>query len=900
MKQIHTSALLVLFCILGFITTAQVSWQKLPTPNDYVKGIGATSNNNVYAGTSTYGVFKSADAGVTWSNISLGLADSSIRELCVSSTDEIFVGTAQHGIYKYNGTSWLQINTGLPSGNALVIGFAKGISGEMYVAISTGAVYKWNGTTWVNLTYNLAAPGIMAIATGPTGTVYVGAYGSGVFKFDGVSNWTSFGTGFPSMYVVDIVVSSTDTVYAGTPETICRLPSGGGTWVQVNSGLPAGISALGIDAQNRLYSCNYITDVLGNYGQIYRSANGGNSWSFVSGSLYTHFFWSFCYTPSGNIYAGGSGVYKSTDHGDTWNDMNPGLDARKSIACFTGKSDGTLFLGTTTFGVWRSTDNGNTWQQKTVGLTAFNSIQITTNAAGDILYSANYGSSSRIFRSTDNGDSWSQVAANGTDQYTKIKQHNADTIWATERFQGPTNLSFSVDNGATWANNPLHISAIWDIDCSHGSTIFIGSESEGVSRSLDGGQTWTLGVGNSIPWYGNVIAVETDATGYIFAGSDWYQHVLWFSDPASNGDAWTEFTDPDLDITTVFDVVFDINNNAYLATKSGVYMAYNSVWNVNTDWIPSSSGLPGQAWALQFGFDASGYIYSVIYSANGHNAGLFRSTAVVNGCNAPTNISASNITSTKATINWTGNGGAAKYRVQYRVQGTATWTTKKVTAPIVTKTISSLQPVTTYEYHVRTDCNSTGTLASAYSSIQTFTTVCSCAKPANITITNVSQTSATVNWTGNSCAIQYLLQYRKQGTSAWTKKTITAPTQLYNITGLTANSIYEYRLRSDCNSTGSVNSGWTTIATFSTLQRLADTEISSTIFYVAPNPCSTCFVGGVNNEMDLVVTDLAGRTVIVQFTKSTNGIYINMPETSAGLYIIRNLKTGEIIKFVKE
>jgi hypothetical protein len=189
-----------------------------------------------------------------------------------------------------------------------------------------------------------------------------------------------------------------------------------------------------------------------------------------------------------------------------------------------------------------------------------------------------------------------------------------------------------VNNGATWVNNPLTISAIWDIDFSRPHTIFIGSESEGVSRSDNGGQTFTLGVGNTIPWYGNVIEIETDANGVIFAGGDWWTNALWFSSPSDNGDVWTKFNDPDLVVSGSQDLVFDQHNNAYLACENnGIRMAYHSIWNANTNWIPSNAGLPSpNSFVNELQFDTSGYMYAICYTSNGHNGGIFRSTTVVN------------------------------------------------------------------------------------------------------------------------------------------------------------------------------------------------------------------------------------------------------------------------------
>ena len=293
--------------------------------------------------------------------------------------------------------------------------------------------------------------------------------------------------------------------------------------------------------------------------------------------------------------------------------------------------------------------------------------------------------------------------------------------------------------------------------------------------------------------------------------------------------------------------------------------------------------------------------YSVtVTNVNGCSAASAPISVSLSACETPTNITATNITGSSATINWTGNNCAAKYRVHVRALGTTTWSTLVVTAPTTTKNITGLQSLTTYEYQVRTDCNTAGTSYSAYSSIQTFTTLCSCTKPTNIAVSNVTQTGATVSWVGNACAVKYRLQYRIQGTTTWTTKSITAPIVTKTLTLLTSNTIYEYRLRSDCNSTGSVNSGWTTTATITTPLRLEDSEISFSTFYVSPNPCSTCFVNGTMDEQDLIVSDIVGRKVNVQFTKSEYGFYINMPDARKGLYLIRNNKTGEVVKFVRE
>lgn len=279
----------------------------------------------------------------------------------------------------------------------------------------------------------------------------------------------------------------------------------------------------------------------------------------------------------------------------------------------------------------------------------------------------------------------------------------------------------------------------------------------------------------------------------------------------------------------------------------------------------------------------------------GANESLFTSCS----CDVPTNILATGITSSNATLNWTGNLCAYKYRIQYRKQGINSWTYATTLAPNVSKILTSLTANSIYEYQIRSECDSAATIYSAYSAIQTFTTLCSCSKPTNIIVSNVTQTGAVINWTGNACAVKYRLQYRKQGTNSWTTKSILAPTTTKQLTSLTSNSIYEYRMRTDCNNNGSINSGFTSISNFSTLLRLENQESNSkSSMNILPNPCSNCEITGIINENDLLITDVLGRKLNVTFEKSTSGYFINL--NSKGVFIVRNLRTGEVVKFVKE
>ncbi|WP_345742793.1 choice-of-anchor B family protein [Aquimarina aggregata] len=88
-------------------------------------------------------------------------------------------------------------------------------------------------------------------------------------------------------------------------------------------------------------------------------------------------------------------------------------------------------------------------------------------------------------------------------------------------------------------------------------------------------------------------------------------------------------------------------------------------------------------------------------------------------CNAttPSSLSASNISSSSALLNWSSVSGTT-YDLRYRVAGSSAWTTTAVSA--TSSTISGLSASTQYEAQVRSKCPDGST--SQYSSSTTFTT----------------------------------------------------------------------------------------------------------------------------------------------------------------------------------
>ncbi len=86
-----------------------------------------------------------------------------------------------------------------------------------------------------------------------------------------------------------------------------------------------------------------------------------------------------------------------------------------------------------------------------------------------------------------------------------------------------------------------------------------------------------------------------------------------------------------------------------------------------------------------------------------------------------------------------------------------------------------------------------------------------CLVPVDLNATNLTFTSATVNWTGSDDALEYTIELRRAGTSLWSPVTVTGTSRTFQ--NLEACTEYEYRVLSKCIGT---QSDWSEVAVFTT------------------------------------------------------------------------------------
>ncbi len=262
--------------------------------------IDPVTPSTVYAGTATgayfpgNGVFKTIDGGQNWTAANSGLpgfptppnpAIIDVLKIDPSATTTIYAGTNYLGVYKSAdaGMSWSPVNTGM--GNQLIndIIINPSISSTLYAATMSSGVFKSidGAASWAGSSTGIADPYVISLAIDPanTNTLYAGTRNQGVFKtLDGGSNWTSVNASLASTgFAIDHLPLMLDpinpeTVYAGTIGGIFKSADGGLSWASANNGFPPStrIYALAIE------SVGAISQPLNPSGatNVYQFANG--------------------------------------------------------------------------------------------------------------------------------------------------------------------------------------------------------------------------------------------------------------------------------------------------------------------------------------------------------------------------------------------------------------------------------------------------------------------------------------------------------------------------------------------------------------------------------------------------------------------------------------------------
>ncbi len=253
-------------------------------------------------------------------------------------------------------------------------------------------------------------------------------------------------------------------------------------------------------------------------------------------------------------------------------------------------------------------------------------------------------------------------------------------------------------------------------------------------------------------------------------------------------------------------------------------------------------------------------------SINTSRSGLLSSLGCTppstSSCGVPSGLASGSITTTGATVSWTAVSGAASYAIQYRVNGSSTWTS--TTSTTNSKAITGLTAATVYQFQVQTVCSST---SSAFSSSATFTTS-STSTTCSSDVYESNNTSSTAKTIAVNTDIYALISTSTD--KDWFKFTTTAAAPKVNVLLQNLPADYDVRLyNSSVSQLGISQNGSTTGESIKyNSSSAASTYYVQVYGYSGALSTTTCYKLRINTSASNFRTDLNADFASV---KSTDG-----------------------------
>jgi len=354
-----------------------------------------------------------------WESLAEGLDEGDFSSISISPYDSnlLFAGKLNEGgAYRSinGGTLWTPITQGLDTEN--VFGFAFAPSGSPTIYAAAGAVL-WQsfdqGTTWMN--GNFFFGGYTHAVVAPYGSVVlVGAENSGVWRSTDGVNWNQVAlAGYtPGSFAVDpsnpaIIYVSYGGFWANaSPGGVYRTLDGGETWSPISDGLTnADVRCLAI-TPSAVYAATSDR-------WVFRLPPGETQWVQTNTTAVPGRAQVIAAHPldPGVVYASSflepSGIYKSNDGGENWAPIDEGLANRAVTAiAIDPNQPSSLFVSPFSAGIFQSQNGGATWTPRCAG-TGITFFNIATPAQDPNTFFASYNSASnRVIKSEDGGMNW--------------------------------------------------------------------------------------------------------------------------------------------------------------------------------------------------------------------------------------------------------------------------------------------------------------------------------------------------------------------------------------------------------------------------------------------------------------------------------------------------------------
>jgi len=570
-------------------TNAGLTWSTvtdlLPTLGVSDVVIDPTNTNIMYLGTGDMdasdthgvGVLKSTDAGLTWNITGLNftiMQGRNVNRVMINPNDHnmIFAGT-NVGLYRSldAGITWVRM---LSVNNIRDIEFKPGNPAVVYACSST-IFYKSvnSGATFSSVTAGLpfsAGVSRLAMAVTPADPNYI--Y---LLYADGGSN------SFKALYR-SVDGGITFTLQSDTPNLLGYDPdgmdAGGQGWYTLS------IAASPLNSEQV---------VVGGV-NVWESFDGGSNWYISShwygamGLPYVHAdIHDLIYRPgTSDLFAScDGGIFKSDDDGASWSDLSSGLIIGQMyrLGCSVTNPDfvvqGWQDNGTSAY-------NAGSWD-RILGGDGMETFIDWSNPSYVYSETQNGG----IQRSSNGGSSFNDITGGITETGAWITPWCQDPISATTIYAGYENVWKSTNRGNSWTKISNFNSSLTCLEVAKTNPQYIyASNGTQIYRTINGGSSWTT---ITVPLAGtgtitHIAICTTDPAKIWFTRSGYSaDNKIYRSDDA--GDNWinVSYGLPNIPANCVVNQT-GTNDGVYVGTDLGVYYLDNTL----SSFMPYSNGLP--------------------------------------------------------------------------------------------------------------------------------------------------------------------------------------------------------------------------------------------------------------------------------------------------------------------
>ena len=490
------------------------------------------------------------------------------------------------------------------------------------------------------------------------------------------------------------------------------------------------------------------------------------AWQAVGGFPATNFFSVASDQANASlVYAGTTGVYRSTDGGITWTQTLSGATtAANRIAALAMNGANVFANSMTNADIWKSTTSGasGSWTRildasgtgEQQGAMRIDPVTPTTMYASDFILPGKTLAQSLVIKSTNGGSTWTHTAEapvqfDNIHAYAlAIDPNNPAVIYAGG--SGQPNIAKTADGGTTWVDVPIPgnngpVTSLV-VDSGNSNVVYATTRDAGFFKTTNNGATWTAYNSGLTGTEFNSVLLDTlnpqmlhlgAANGYFYSLNG---GLTWTA--ANNGFTTTPYFYA-LALTPARRLIAATSDGLYMLsigaapTVAGVLPATGDPAGGTSLTITGTGFQPGATVTFDGILAASTWMNATTITAttpahaagpvpvsvtnfdtaSGSLASAFTYT-VPGPPPAPAGVGATAQTVTSVFVSWNSVSAATSYRVLRRDPGSATFNQLPGTPTTASYTDSTAAASTSYLYLVRA-VNASGTSADSAADIAT-------------------------------------------------------------------------------------------------------------------------------------------------------------------------------------